>query len=143
MKAIITIVVAALLIVTICNTGQCAEKTAQKLLKQGLLGAATGAVASEVSGGKAGKGALVGAGVNIIGGMFFDAMTGERVEEVKSVEGMDSTEAFQRGYQAGYQQGFEKGYGDLRNRAEGQKARPRLSGYPAGPASPPSSAQHP
>ncbi len=112
MKAIITIVVAALLIVTICNIGQCGEKIAQKLLRQGLLGAATGAVASEVSGGKAGKGALVGAGVNIIGGMLFDAMTGERVEEVKAVEGMGSTEAFQRGYQAGYQQGFEKGYGE-------------------------------
>jgi len=44
--------------------------------------------------------------------MLFDAMTGERVEEVKAVEGMGSTEAFQRGYQAGYQQGFEKGYGE-------------------------------
>ena len=112
MKLIITVIVAVLLIATICNIGQCAEKTAQKLLKQGLLGAATGAVASEVSGGKAGKGALVGAGVNIVGGMLFDAMTGERVEKVETVQGMDSTEAFQRGYQAGYQQGFEKGYGE-------------------------------
>ncbi len=110
MKVIITIVVTALLIVTICNIGQCDDKTAQRLLKQGLLGAATGAVSSEVSGGKAGKGALVGAGVNIVGGMLFDAMTGERVEKVEAVEGMGSTEAFQRGYQAGYQQGFEKGY---------------------------------
>ena len=112
MKVVITVIVAALLIVTICNIGQCAEKTAQRLLKQGLLGAATGAVASEVSGGKAGKGALVGAGVNIIGGMLFDAMTGKRVEEVTAVEGMGSTEAFQRGYQSRYQQGFEKGYGE-------------------------------
>ncbi|UCH12174.1 MAG: hypothetical protein JSW18_04985 [Candidatus Omnitrophota bacterium] len=121
MKVIITIVVAALLIVTICNIGQCDEKTAQNLLKQGLLGAATGAVSSEVSGGKAGTGALVGAGVNIVGGMLFDSMTGKRVEEVKTVEGMGSTEAFQRGYQSGYQQGFEKGYSEGHQAGLGNK----------------------
>lgn len=96
----------------LCNLALSDEKTTQKLLKGGLLGAATGAVASEASGGKAGKGALVGAGVNIIGGMLFDAMSGEKVEKVETVEGMGPTEAFQRGYQSGYQQGFEKGYGE-------------------------------
>lgn len=110
MRTIIAIVVITLLISGFCSVGLCAEKTAQKLLKQGLLGAATGAISSEVSGGKAGKGALVGAGVNIVGGMLFDAMTGERVGKVEQVQGMNSTDAFQQGYQAGYQQGFEKGY---------------------------------
>jgi hypothetical protein len=112
MRITIILIVAVFLFVSFLNFGLCAEDTAQKLLKQGLLGAATGAVASGASGGKAGKGALVGAGVNIVGGMLIDAMTGEKVEKVESVEGMGSTEAFQRGYQAGYQQGFEKGYNE-------------------------------
>ena len=112
MRALLIITIIVLLIASFCPNGRCDDQTTQKLLRQGLLGAATGAVASEVSGGKAGKGALVGAGVNIIGGMLFDAMSGERVERVDRVQGMDSTEAFQRGYQSGYQQGFEKGYSE-------------------------------
>ena len=47
----------------------------KKIIKQGLLGAATGAIAAEASGGKAGKGALIGAGTNIIGGALFDVLT--------------------------------------------------------------------
>lgn len=51
------------------------DDTNRKIIKQGLLGAATGAIAAEVSGGKAGTGALVGAGTNIIGGALFDVLT--------------------------------------------------------------------
>ena len=47
----------------------------KKIIKQGLLGAATGAIAAEASGGKAGKGALIGAGTNIIGGALLDVLT--------------------------------------------------------------------
>ena len=47
----------------------------KKLIRQGLLGAATGAIAAETSGGKAGTGALVGAGTNILGGALFDVLT--------------------------------------------------------------------
>ncbi len=47
----------------------------RKIIKQGLLGAATGAIAAETSGGKAGTGALIGAGTNIIGGALFDVLT--------------------------------------------------------------------
>ncbi len=47
----------------------------KKIIKQGLLGAATGAIAAEASGGKAGTGALIGAGTNIIGGALFDVLT--------------------------------------------------------------------
>ena len=112
MKILIGLIIITLFVVSFYNVGYCDENTAQKLLKQGILGAATGAAASGVSGGKAGKGALVGAGVNIVGGMLFDAMTGKKVEKVDTVQGMGSTEAFQRGYQSGYQQGFEKGYGE-------------------------------
>ncbi len=47
----------------------------KKIIKQGLLGAATGALAAGTSGGKAGTGALIGAGTNIIGGALLDYLT--------------------------------------------------------------------
>lgn len=47
----------------------------QKVLKQGLVGAGTGALAAGMSGGKAGQGALIGAGTNIIGNALLDTIT--------------------------------------------------------------------
>jgi len=44
------------------------------IIKKGLMGAATGAIASEVSDGKAGTGALVGAGTQIIGSALIDVL---------------------------------------------------------------------
>ncbi len=55
------------------STGQ--EDPNKKILKQGLLGAGVGAISAEASGGKAGTGALVGAGTNVIGGALLDSMT--------------------------------------------------------------------
>lgn len=51
------------------------ESGTQKVLKQGLLGAGTGAIAAGASGGNAGKGALIGAGTNVIGGALLDTLT--------------------------------------------------------------------
>ncbi len=51
------------------------EEYNKKVIKQGLVGAATGALAAEASGGKAGTGALIGAGTNIIGGALLDVLT--------------------------------------------------------------------
>jgi hypothetical protein len=51
------------------------DDTPRNVLKQGLLGAGTGAIAAGASGGKAGQGALIGAGTGIIGGMLLDAIT--------------------------------------------------------------------
>ena len=51
------------------------DDTNRNILKNGLLGAGTGAIASGMSGGNAGKGALIGAGTNIIGGALLDAIT--------------------------------------------------------------------
>lgn len=48
------------------------EDPTKKILKQGLLGAGVGAISADVSGGKAGTGALVGAGTNVIGSALFD-----------------------------------------------------------------------
>jgi len=47
----------------------------QKILKQGLLGAGVGAISAGASDGDAGKGALIGAGANIIGGALLDMLT--------------------------------------------------------------------
>lgn len=52
------------------------EDQTKKILKQGLLGAGTGAIASSASGGNAGKGALIGAGTNVIGGALLDMLSG-------------------------------------------------------------------
>lgn len=51
------------------------ESGTQKVLKQGLLGAGVGAISAGASGGSAGKGALIGAGTNVIGGALLDAIT--------------------------------------------------------------------
>jgi len=51
------------------------ESGTSKVLKQGLVGAGTGALASGMSGGNAGKGALIGAGTSVIGSALLDAMT--------------------------------------------------------------------
>ena len=52
------------------------QNGAQTILKQGILGAAVGGIAAGASGGKAGKGALIGAGTNVIGGALLDTLTG-------------------------------------------------------------------
>ena len=52
------------------------QNTNQKIIKQGLLGAGVGACSASASGGKAGKGALIGAGTNIIGGALLDSLLG-------------------------------------------------------------------
>ena len=57
----------------------------KKVIKQGLLGAATGAIAAETSGGKAGTGALVGAGTNVLGGALLDALTTPQAQQTQFV----------------------------------------------------------
>jgi hypothetical protein len=55
-----------------------AETGAIAILKQGLLGAGTGAAASALTGAKGGdvwKGALTGMGVNVVGGALLDMVT--------------------------------------------------------------------
>ncbi len=59
----------------VANAAHSDEEGTRNVLKQGLLGAGTGAIASGVSGGNAGTGALVGAGTGVIGGALLDAVT--------------------------------------------------------------------
>ncbi len=51
------------------------EDPNKKIIKNGLLGAGVGAISASASGGKAGKGALIGAGTNVIGGALLDSLT--------------------------------------------------------------------
>jgi len=52
------------------------DDQSRNILKQGLIGAGTGAIAASASGGKAGQGALIGAGTSVIGSALLDALTG-------------------------------------------------------------------
>lgn len=73
---ILTILVVFFGLVFIANLAYCQDDDATKnVLKQGLLGAGTGAIASGASGGNAGTGALIGAGTGVIGGALLDAIT--------------------------------------------------------------------
>ncbi len=47
----------------------------KNILKEAVVGAGVGAVASGASGGSAGKGALIGAGTNVIGNALVDTLT--------------------------------------------------------------------
>ena len=52
------------------------EDPNKKIIKNGLLGAGVGAISASASGGNAGKGALIGAGTNVIGGALLDSLMG-------------------------------------------------------------------
>lgn len=96
---------------------------AQKVLKEGIVGAGVGAIAAGASGGKAGKGALIGAGANIAGGVIMDALSGPSTPAPQQVQPQPvyqqpayqqpvvvAPSPYQQGYDAGYQKGFEVGY---------------------------------
>ncbi|MBI4974844.1 MAG: hypothetical protein HZC19_03465, partial [Candidatus Omnitrophica bacterium] len=51
------------------------ESGSTRILKQGLIGAGTGAIAAGASGGKAGQGALIGAGTAVVGNSLLDTLT--------------------------------------------------------------------
>jgi len=91
----------------------------RNILKEGILGAATGAVAADQSDGKAGKGALIGVGTQVIGGALLDVVMPDQEEsgvpKSTSREPVESATA-QEWFTKGYQDGFKAGY------AEGLKA---------------------
>lgn len=94
------------------------EEGAQKILKEGLVGAAVGGIAASASGGKAGKGALIGAGTHIAGQAILGALSGsgssttskKGVSHTHPTEEITLEDAYQRGYQEGYQKGFQDGF---------------------------------
>ena len=74
-KKISSVLAAALFFFFTANSAHSDEEGTRNVLKQGLLGAGTGAIASGASGGNAGTGALIGAGTGVIGGALLDAIT--------------------------------------------------------------------
>lgn len=78
MKNVKLNVILSVLIITLFAVGICIaqdDDSSRNILKQGLLGAGVGAISSGASGGDAGKGALIGAGTNVIGSALLDALT--------------------------------------------------------------------
>ncbi|MFH1847059.1 MAG: hypothetical protein ABH869_05845 [Candidatus Omnitrophota bacterium] len=107
-------VIIALMVMPL-GTSYAERKSAADLLKEGLLGAGAGAVGGAASGAKGGnvwKGALAGAGVNILGGALLDSISGEKVEDVRNVDTVNPRTAYSDGYEAGYANGYKKGYMD-------------------------------
>jgi hypothetical protein len=101
---------------------QSQDDGAKKVLKEGILGAGVGAIAAGASGGKAGKGALIGAGANIAGEAIMGALTSQpqpaqQVQQMPPqavqsvpVQQIQTVTPYQQGYEAGYQKGFQDGY---------------------------------
>ena len=110
------------------------------ILRQGLLGAGTGAIATAATGGKGDhvwKGALIGAGVNVVGGALLDVLTGERVGTVAYAQPSQQVvyvqqaqpaiiqyqarrpransvqrRIYRQGFRDGYDRGYQNGYAD-------------------------------
>ena len=109
--SIITLIAVFLLASTVLCIAR--SKTSSDLLKEGLLGAGSGAVGGLASGAKGGdvwKGALAGAGVNIVGGALLDSISGEKVDDVSNVQSMPAQDAYGAGYKEGFNNGYKQGY---------------------------------
>jgi len=114
------------------------EDATRKVLKQGIVGAATGAVVAKESDGKAGKGALIGAGTTVVGGALMDVLMPEQktapaaaqypqqqpvyapqqqapVVYAPQAPQQATTADAQSWYQKGYNDGFKAGYQEGRN----------------------------
>ena len=111
LKYIVVLMVSSFVFASACF----AASGSSDVLKQGLLGAGSGAVGGLASGAKGGdvwKGALAGAGVNIVGGALLDSISGEKVADTSKVDNMNSQTAYSDGYQSGYGNGYKGGYTD-------------------------------
>jgi len=113
MRKCLLIVVVLVMFLAVSSIVFARGKTSGDLLKEGLLGAGSGAVGGLASGAKGGdvwKGALAGAGVNIVGGALIDSISGEKVDTVDNVGSMDSQNAYGAGYKEGFNNGYKQGY---------------------------------
>ena len=124
MKHLSRLIIVCLISVTFCSMAY-ANNIA--VLKQGLLGAGTGAIVSSMSGGKGDRvwqGALAGAGITVVGGALLDMLTGERVGTVTYVNNSQPVvmarpmqrawpkTAYRRVYRQGFRNGYSQGYRD-------------------------------
>lgn len=107
------------------------DDAAKQILQQGLFGAGIGAIAAKTSGGKAGKGALVGAGSNILGNILVGSLQGQNssLPQRRSTYRDDYYDrdpypkrprrsrnfdqfSYDKGYREGYREGYEVAYRD-------------------------------
>ena len=93
------------------------QKGSGDFLIDALLGAGEGAIVGEASGGKAGKGALIGLGTGLAreaivkpmlkGGLQGTGPTAGTVPQGQVTQPMDP---YSRGYQEGFREGYNQGY---------------------------------
>ncbi len=76
MRSIIVILAAICFLAATANCGLAQEDGTTRILKSGLVGAGSGALAAGMSGGNAGKGALIGMGTSVIGNALLDMLSG-------------------------------------------------------------------
>ncbi len=113
------------------------DNKAGDILRDGLFGAGVGAISAKASGGKAGKGALVGAGANVVGNLLVDSLTGSGQQAAQQQQPQyqqpqyyddqyyqqpapqyvrapqaSAHSAVQRAYDQGYEEGYRIGYRD-------------------------------
>ncbi|MBN1354045.1 MAG: hypothetical protein JW994_05220 [Candidatus Omnitrophica bacterium] len=115
MKCILTCGIVLLFALAAHISSYAEEKDSSDLIKEGLLGAGSGAVGGLASGAKGRdvwKGALAGAGINLVGGALLDSISGEHVEKADTVSSMNSNDAYSEGYGDGYQNGYKQGYAE-------------------------------
>ena len=98
---------AALFFFFVANAVYSDEEGTRNVLKQGLLGAGTGAIASGASGGNAGTGALIGAGTGVIGGALLDAVTAPPASSSRSNRRSAAPQAQRYNDQDNYDDGQE------------------------------------
>jgi len=118
MKKIILMVVSCVLLAGWCVDAYAAD-SGIIILRQGLLGAGTGAVATAATGGRGDavwKGALIGMGVNVVGGALLDVLTQPSTQYVvvdrPAARPNPYTSRARRIYRAGYRTGYRQGYRD-------------------------------
>jgi len=110
-RSVFLFVMVFFLSATFLNAG--ADDNSSNILREGLLGAGAGAVGGAASGAKGGdvwKGALAGAGVNILGGALLDSISGEKVKRVDTVQQKEPQDAYGDGYNDGFNNGYKQGY---------------------------------
>jgi len=113
MKTLTTVILALALCFYAVAPALAAEDASKNILKQGILGAGTGAIAAGASGGKAGQGALIGAGTGILGNILLDTLTGDNQSQPTQQQRERTTQTvdlYQEAYQEGYTDGFKDGY---------------------------------
>lgn len=118
MKRLICVVMILGFVAMLVLPAAAEDDSSKKVLKQGILGAVTGAVAADQSGGKAGKGALIGAGTSVIGGAVLDTVFGSGQQSAPAQQQpvyappapQAASSDAQAWYQKGYQDGFKAGY---------------------------------